>query len=229
MRSPGPLLARGRDADIFECGPGLVLRRSRNRRSMSDEARTMSYLYDAGYPVPRVEEVSDDGVELVMERIDGPTMVESLGRAPWKVRTHARMLADLHKRLHAIEAPAFLPPAPVGEGNRMLHLDLHPLNVLLGPSGPVVIDWTAASLGDPAVDVGLAWVLMASGDIPGGRIRTSVLGWGRSLLVNGFISQFEREEIERIVPAVVDWKAGDANMGAHEVAAMRRIAGQVAG
>jgi aminoglycoside phosphotransferase (APT) family kinase protein len=191
---------------------------------MVGEARTMSYLHDHGYPVPAVQEVSDDGFDLVMERVDGPTMVEELGRAPWRVRALARMLAELHKQLHEIVAPDFLPVAPVGKGDRVLHLDLHPLNVLLPQTGPVVIDWTGASRGDPTVDVGLAWALMASGDIPGGRLRATFLGWGRSLLVNGFIGQFDRQEIARLLPAVVEWKSQDANMGEHEVATMRKIA-----
>lgn len=196
---------------------------------MAAEARIMAYLHDHGFPVPRVEEVSRDATDLVMERIDGPTMLEALGRAPWKIAEHARILADLHKRLHEIAPPDFLPPAPVGAGDRVVHLDLHPLNVLLGASGPVVIDWTAASLGDPAVDAGIAWLLMASGDIPGGRLRATALGWGRSFLVNGFVRQFDRAEIARVLPAVAEWKALDKNMGEHEIASMRKIAQREAG
>lgn len=36
------LIAEGRDADIFEAGPGRVLRRSRNDRSQELEARVMA-------------------------------------------------------------------------------------------------------------------------------------------------------------------------------------------
>jgi hypothetical protein len=50
----GPLLASGRDADVFACGHDLVVRRSRKGRSMEREARVMSYLAGHGYPVPRV-------------------------------------------------------------------------------------------------------------------------------------------------------------------------------
>src|SRR6516164_9444873 len=92
VKPPGPLLAAGRDADIFEYGPGLVLRRSREGRSMAQEARTMAYLHEQGYPIPAVEEVSDDGSEIVMERIDGKSMVEGIGAAPWSVRRQARVL-----------------------------------------------------------------------------------------------------------------------------------------
>ena len=131
----------------------------------------MEYLRHQGYPVPAVEELSADGGDLVMERIDGASMVEAVGRSPWAVRRQGGILADLHRRLHDVPSPDFLGPAPVGRGDRVLHLDLHPLNVLMGPKGPVVIDWANACLGDPGVDVALAWVLMSAGEIPGGRIE----------------------------------------------------------
>jgi aminoglycoside phosphotransferase (APT) family kinase protein len=223
VKPPGALIASGRDADIYEYGTGLVLRRSRRGRSMRDEARTMEYLRSQGYPVPAVEELSEDGTDLVMERIDGPSMLEAIGHAPWTVRHQARVLADLHQRLHDIGAPGFLVPAPIGStGDRVLHLDLHPLNVIIGPNGPVVIDWANACIGDPAIDVTLAWVLISAGEIPGGRLKAAVLGWGRSLLVASFTAPFDRAEIARWARPVVTWKVGDPNMSAAEVAAMWR-------
>jgi aminoglycoside phosphotransferase (APT) family kinase protein len=223
MNAPGPLLASGRDADIFEYGPGLVLRRARARRSMAHEARTMEYLHLQGYPVPRVDAISDDGYDLVMERVEGPSMVESLARAPWTVRRQARVLAALHRQLHEISAPEFLPPAPVGQGDRVLHMDLHPLNVIIGRRGPVVIDWTNAGRGAPAVDVGLAWVLMSAGEIPESPVMSKVLGWGRSLLTNGFITNFDRAEVVGHLRTIVDWKVRDPHMSVHEIEAMWRL------
>jgi hypothetical protein len=67
--------------------------------------------------------------EIVMERLDGPTMLDDLGRRPWRIDRHAQTLATLHRRLHEIDAPAWL-PAPLGEGRSLLHLDLHPDNVI---------------------------------------------------------------------------------------------------
>jgi hypothetical protein len=49
MDAPGQLLASGRDSDIFEYGPGRVLRRSRRGRSLVDEARVMDYARGHGY------------------------------------------------------------------------------------------------------------------------------------------------------------------------------------
>jgi aminoglycoside phosphotransferase (APT) family kinase protein len=223
VKPPGPLLAAGRDADIFEYGPGLVLRRSRERRSMEQEARTMAYLHDQGYPVPAIDELSNDGFELVMERIEGRSMVDAIGAAPWTVRRQARTLADLHQRLHEIAAPDFLPKAPVGAGDRVVHMDLHPLNVMIGPKGAIVIDWTGAAAGDPVIDVDVAWVLMSAGQIPGGSVKASLLGFGRSLLVNGFVSRFDRAELTSQLRAVVAWKVLDPHMSKDEVANMWRL------
>jgi aminoglycoside phosphotransferase (APT) family kinase protein len=222
-KPPGPLLAAGRDADIFEYRPGLVLRRSREGRSMVNEARTMAYLHEQGYPVPAVEELSDDGSELVMERIEGRSMVDAIAAAPWSVRRQARTLADLHSQLHDIAAPDFLPFAPVGSGNRILHMDLHPLNVMIAPKGAVVIDWTGAAAGDPLIDVGVAWVLMAAGQIPGASLMATLLGWGRALLVNGFVSRFDRNAVTSRLRAVVEWKVTDPHMSQAEVAAMWKV------
>lgn len=219
------LLAAGRDADIFEHGPRLVLRRSRGGRSLESEARVMEYLRGQGYPVPAVESLSEDGCDLVMERVAGPSMVQAVARAPWTVRRQGAVLADLHRRLHEVPAPDFLPPAPAwAAGTSILHLDLHPLNVLLGPRGPVVIDWPNAVVGDPDVDVALAWALMEAGEIPGGGVAAKLLGLGRSLLVRGFLARSDRRQVARRLADVVEWKAADPHMSRREVVAMRRLA-----
>ena len=219
-------MASGRDSDIFEYGPGLVLRRSREGNSMAMEARTMSFMRDQGYPVPAVEELSDDGFDMVMERVEGVTMVEAIGKAPWTVRRHAATLADLHHRLHEIEAPDFLPNAAVGTGTKVLHLDLHPLNVMVSPNGTFVIDWPNARRGEPNVDVGLAWVLMAAGQIPGGGLKARLLGFGRALLVNGFLSHFERRAVAGCLRQVVEMKAQDPHMSEAEIAGMWSVVQQ---
>lgn len=222
VTKPGRLLASGRDADIFEYGPRSVLRRSRVSRSLKLEARTMEYLASHGYPVPAVEELSDDGCGLVMERIDGPSMVESLSRAPWTLLRAADILATLHRNLHEIPAPNFLPATPVGEGSSLLHFDLHPLNVMISKAGPVVIDWTNACIGDPQTDVGLAWLLMSAGELPDAGVRHRLLGFGRTLLTNRFLAQFDRAAIARQLRALATWKTTDSHLTDQEIAAVWR-------
>lgn len=224
VRLPGRLIAAGRDSDIFEYGPALVLRRSRDGRSMALEARTMELARANGYPVPAIEELNEAGTELVMERIDGPSMMAVLGKQPWKIRSHAVLLARLHERLHGIEAPGWLPPAPGSKGSALIHLDLHPLNVMFSAWGPMVIDWPNAARGDPATDVAMTWVLLASAAIPASPIKAAVLGRFRSAFVRGFLMQFERDLVQRQLRAVVDYKVSDEHMSAQECAVMQQLA-----
>jgi aminoglycoside phosphotransferase (APT) family kinase protein len=216
VTGPGPLIASGRDADIYGYGDGLVLRRARGGRSLEAEARVMEYARSHGYPVPAVDHLSDDGTDLVMERVDGPQMVQVLERRPWTIRANGALLGDLHRRLHQIPGPDWLRPSPLSEGDRLIHLDLHPLNILLGPSGPVVIDWSNARRGAPVSDVALTWVLMLAGEVPAGRLRTVLLSRFRRTLLGGFLGGFDLDPVRSELRAVVAWKVTDPHMSASE-------------
>jgi hypothetical protein len=109
-----------------------------------------------------------------MERIDGPSMVTVIDRRPWTINQEGHTLAKLHNRLHEIAGPEWIKEAPGGSGDRLIHLDLHPLNVILAERGPVVIDWPNASRGDGNVDVAPTWLLLATGGIPAGRIQAAL-------------------------------------------------------
>jgi Ser/Thr protein kinase RdoA (MazF antagonist) len=159
-----------------------------------------------------------------MERIEGPSMVTVLGRRPWTLRQQGALLADLHQRLHEIPAPPWLTDAPCGQGDRLVHLDLHPLNVLLARTGPVVIDWPNAVRGDGNTDVALTWVLIAGGGIPGGGLKAALMGQGRSVLSGAFLKPFDLPAVEAQLADVVAWKATDPHMSAVELAAMRNLA-----
>jgi aminoglycoside phosphotransferase (APT) family kinase protein len=183
----------------------------------------MEYVRAQGYPAPAVEEVSDDGSAMVMERIEGRDMVAVMARRPWAIPRHGALLADLHRRLHELDAPAWLPDAPVGGGDRLLHLDLHPLNVMIGPKGPVVIDWTNACRGDPAVDVALAWVLLEAGSVQTNRLLAAALGAARAALVKAFLRPFDPDPVRRRLREVVAWKVQDPHMAATEQARMWQV------
>jgi len=164
---PGPLIGAGRAADVYALGENAlgeqrVLRRYRNGGGAEREAGVMAHLAGAGYPVPRVYDAS--GPDLVMERLDGRDMLADLSSRPWLVRQYARTLAKLHDRLHAIVAPPSL-AQQFGPGDRILHLDLHPGNVMLTTRGPVVIDWSNVAAGAPAADVAMAWLIMATSEV----------------------------------------------------------------
>jgi tRNA A-37 threonylcarbamoyl transferase component Bud32 len=184
----------------------------------------MEYVRSEGYPVPVVDEVTEGGTALVMERIPGPSMMQTMARRPWQEGSQARTLAELHTRLHEIEAPDWLGAAPGPAGDALLHLDLHPLNVIIAERGAVVIDWPNARRGDPAADVALTWVVLQSGAIPAPAPIAALLDRFRSRFVRHFVDRFDRDAISRMVPAMVDYKVQDPNMSEAERQAMRRLA-----
>lgn len=155
---PGRLIAGGRSADVYEAGDGRVLRRYRDGRPadrVAREAEVMAHARAHGAPVPEVFDVA--GRDIVMERLDGPTMLTVLGRRPLAFRRQARLLARLHAVVHAVPAPEWL-PAPFGDGDGaqvLLHRDLHPQNVILTADGPRIIDWEGAARGPAVADVAM--------------------------------------------------------------------------
>jgi aminoglycoside phosphotransferase (APT) family kinase protein len=204
------LLAAGRASEIFDLGDGRVLRRFKSGGNPEREALVMRHARRHGYPVPEVIEVTADS--LVLEKVEGPTMWEAAGGSPTVADEHAAALARLHEELHEIDAPAGLPA--VGTGDRLLHLDLHPVNVILSPTGPVVIDWTNARRGEPAFDVALTWVI--------GATSTGLGRLGRAFTEH-FLVHFDRDELLRVLRAAADYRSADANVTDEERQAIRKL------
>ena len=111
------------------------------------EAAVMRTAAAGGVPVPAVLEVQRDA--LVLERIDGPTMLEEIERRPWRFASYARELGRIHRRV-------------LDSG--VVHGDFHPMNIILGADGPVVIDWSNGGEGDPLEDVAFSQVILATSD-----------------------------------------------------------------
>lgn len=215
------LLAQGRDCDIFDYGDGTVLRRSRKAYDQTQEARVLAHVAEHGYPVPKVHELLDDGRDLVMEKVAGPTMLQAIERRPWKVASFGRQLAELHIALHAIPPLDGLPA--LHEGEALVHLDLHPQNVILSPDGPVVIDWTNASRGLPGHDTARVWALMATADANVGRPLRLVLAQVRRRLVNAFVDAAGRAEAKACLPYAVELTLLDPNICDAEKARMQAL------
>jgi aminoglycoside phosphotransferase (APT) family kinase protein len=156
------LIGSGRSADVYAIGADRVVRRYRAPLDVQAEAEIMRHLDRAGFPVPKVYDA--DGSDLVMERLNGRDLLVDLGRRPWLARRHARTLAEMHNRLHQIQAPPGL-RQPLGPGDKVLHLDLHPGNIMQTSRGLVVIDWTNASAGPAGADVAMAYLIMASSEV----------------------------------------------------------------
>lgn len=153
-RAPGRLLGSGRTADVYEIDEAWVLRR--DREGFGDavaEAAVMAHVRAHGYPAPAVRP-SASRTDLVMERLDGPTMLQAFAAGELGAEEAGAILARLLRELHAV-------PARHTPDARVLHLDLHPENVILTADGPQVIDWANAREGDPGLDWGMSAVILA--------------------------------------------------------------------
>ena len=184
VETPGALVGSGRNADVYDVGDRRVLRRyrdGRDARLVEAEAQVMVQARAFGVPVPEVFDVS--GADIVMERATGPTMLDAIGRRPWTVRAQAALLARLHELVHQVPASGLLElvqriPPPFGsvesspqDSDVLLHRDLHPQNVILTASGPMIIDWEGAARGPAIADVAMTWVIIGFSDVPGSRLR----------------------------------------------------------
>lgn len=220
MHPLGPKLAEGRDSEIFEHGPGRVLRRARDGRSLVAEAEIMLHVRAHGYPCPDVHDAGDG--YLVMDRLEGPTLMQVVGSPPFPLRRAGHQLAELHHRLHEIPAPPGLREAPL-PGDRVVHRDLHPMNVVMTAAGPVVIDWSNASAGDPAFDVADTWALFACASAPLRGVDRLLVPVGRRVLLRSFLSRVDVSAARRAVPAAVGHRLTDRNMSAGERRRLERF------
>ncbi|MFD7492679.1 phosphotransferase [Streptomyces sp. NPDC059832] len=154
----GELLGAGRSADVYALDEKWVLRRYRDGMDATPEWMVMSYLGAHGYPVPRLgpRDAETPPCDLVLQRLTGPTMLDSLLTGDLSAADAGSMLAALLDELHTV--PARLSPHPE---DRILHLDLHPGNVMLTDRGPVAIDWSNTTEGAPAADRAMSSLILA--------------------------------------------------------------------
>jgi Ser/Thr protein kinase RdoA (MazF antagonist) len=149
---------------------------------------------------------------LVMERIDGTDYLTLMGKQPWLVFSVGSLSGRVHAKLHEAVASDALPAlravlrariqncARVPEnlasfaidvldglpdGDTLCHGDFHPGNLLRSKEGPVVIDWTNATRGDPDADVARTNLMLRVGEPPPGSpviVRVLARIGGRILL-----------------------------------------------
>ncbi len=201
-------------------------------RSMEREAAVMQWVHEQGYPCPTVYEVLEQG--LVMDRIEGVSMLDDLVSHPFRLRRHATLLADLHGWLHHLRVPdgeatndgdARLPELPhlFGAGTSLLHGDLHPGNILLTLDGPVVIDWTNASVGPPGADLAVTWLLIGAAEPPTSPLERVPVAVLRRLFVHAFLTETDRDMAAGCLSLALEHRRRDANLTPDELAGMDRL------
>ncbi len=159
-----------------------VLRPGIPRQWAELEARLTAAVHHRGVRTPEVRGLVDiDGRQgIVFEHIKGPSMWQEMMASTADAERLARLLGAMHRDLRAEMAPVELPSlaervadkvahaepltdperdqvaVEVGrldQGGSLCHGDMHPGNVIMSPTGPVIIDWYDAAAGSPLADV----------------------------------------------------------------------------
>jgi hypothetical protein len=132
-------------------------------------------------PVPAVLDRLDveGSTAVLLEKVTGRPAGELAIEDPGAGAAAGRACAALHDALAHVAAPAGVRDAPDagGSARRLLHLDLHPFNVLVDDDGEptAVIDWANAAAGEPELDRARTWSLLTLD--PAARALDQHPGW----------------------------------------------------
>ena len=173
--------------------------------------------------VPEVFEtvVIDGRPGIVMERVAGSDLLSVMASRPWMVGRIGATMGQLHARLHDVVAPLeveslvkrtrhlatredrvprrildwALPQfEEMPDGDRLLHGDFHPGNILSSADGPFVIDWASVTRGNPDADLARSVLTLQVGTVP--PDSPLIVRYGarfvRRLLVRSYVRAYRR-------------------------------------
>ena len=194
----GALVGSGRTADVYAWGEDRILKLYQDWMpavAVEREFTITRLARAAGLPVPATEELVqlDGRLGIIFERIRGTSLLKILETRPGEFISIARLLAELHARMHACILPPETPSqreqieqgiawakdlaeaekqsllgilARLPDGNAVCHGDFHPDNILMSDHGPVIIDWMTGRRGHPLADVARTVLLIQTGGLP---------------------------------------------------------------
>jgi aminoglycoside phosphotransferase (APT) family kinase protein len=196
----GALIGHGRTADVYAWGEDRILKLYQAHMPVhlvEQEYRVTRAAQAAGLPVPATEQLIEvDGrCGITFERLEGLSMLKALAIKPLRIIEMARLLGELHARVHACQALPELPSqtqqiengiqaaknlpseikkasiaclAQLPQGSSFCHGDFHPDNILMTSRGPVIIDWMTGTRGNPLADVCRTLLIFQTTALPAG-------------------------------------------------------------
>ncbi len=155
------------------------------RPAVIDAELAASSAAAAVLPVPAVlnrVEVGDKSAVL-LGMLPGQPAADFARQNPGLGRAAGQACGAVHGLLADVRAPAGLRAVPSSGHQtpagrvRVVHLDLHPFNILVGADGAVtgVLDWANAAAGDPDLDRARTWGILTLD--PAARARRGEPGW----------------------------------------------------
>lgn len=172
-------------------GAAKLLKPSTPQHWVEIEASFTDAVGRLGIPAPEVRDVIEiDGrVAIVFGRIDGRSMWQCMIDRPTDIGALTSEMVAIQRDIHSAGVPDGLPSLVDRLGNKIdnadaltaeergharsllaampvgaavLHGDLHPGNIIIGPRGAVVIDWFDATVGHPTADIARSELLVTA-------------------------------------------------------------------
>jgi uncharacterized protein (TIGR02172 family) len=145
------------------------------------EEKISRAVYESGLSVPAVEGIIevDERMGIIFERVVGDSMVDRMLSNQNGIIRYAEILAELHNAIHSREIhdiPSLRDTIvrdiyrskilsedkqtrmiqvlnQMKDGTALCHFDYHPLNIIMSPRGPIIIDWMTARKGNLHADI----------------------------------------------------------------------------
>jgi len=170
---PAPGGATGTVWRVRTATASYTMRLASSSRLTDGRLAAIAAARDAGLPAPELirRASTPDGEAVLLSWLPGGPMYGSLRRDPTRARRWGQLTGELQRRLHEIDAPDAvidvraegLHPFDAGrsivglpEGRALLHLDWHPLNLLVDEREERIrgiVDWDNARRGHPLLDL----------------------------------------------------------------------------
>lgn len=181
---------------------------------IESEERLSRVVYESGLSVPAVEGIIEvDGRKgIIFERVEGGSMVDEMLSNQNGVLQNAEILAELHNSIHSREIPnipslrdmierdihrskilteqnqikALQVLKQMKDGTTLCHFDYHPLNIIMSPRGPVIIDWMTARQGNLHADIARTLLILQ------GSLYTTPSEWHTTLksFIDRYLSRY---------------------------------------
>ena len=94
---------------------------------------------------------------------------------------------------------------------------------MLTPDGPVVFDWTNATLGPAAADVAQSWIVGATSTVDGGAVIGALVKLVRGRLMDRFVDACGRADAIAMIPTMADYRLRDRNVRPEEAARIHAL------
>ncbi len=185
-------IATGGQAEIFDLNNKKVLKllfKKENKFLINYEFKSLKIAKQSGLFVPKVfRKVNIDGRPgLIMEKIEGMTMMRLIQRNPLLLFKKAKEFGEIHYKINSIKAPKGLKDlkeririfinkstfidlekkkfilkilTQLPEGDSLCHGDFHPGNILIKNNHPYIIDWGSATRANPIADIADTYLLL---------------------------------------------------------------------